>query len=321
MILVLVEHREGKVRDVTFEMLGRAAEIGDEEDLEVKAALLAAEPDEYVEELEPWADEVLVAGDDAFGHFNSDVYQQVLAGLVRAHEPELVMLGHTAQGMDLAPALAAELEAPLLTDLVDLSWDGEWLGEREIYGGRFNSEVRDDGGGTCMVTAQPAAFSADEAPGLGGSVREVEPEVDPDPVLKRFVELVEPEEGDVDIAASEVLVAVGRGIEDGENLEIVEELAEVLGAELAGSRPVIDNGWLPEDRQVGTSGKTVTPGLYVAVGISGASQHVIGMKGSETVVAINNDPDAPIFEAADFGIVDDLFDVVPALVDEVRSAS
>ncbi len=316
MILVPVEHREGEIRDVTFESLGKAAELAEETDYKVSAVLLTDDSDGFVDELEPWADEILLDEDDKYEHYISDVYQQALSQLIEDKEPELVMMPHSSQGMDLAPSLAAETDIPLIPNVIGLRWDDDDLvAERSLYGDKVNSEVRFKEEGPYMITSQAAAFPAEEPPGLDGNLIEIEPSIDDSRVFKEFLEYVEPEAGEVDITASEILVSVGRGIEDEDNLDIIEDLAEALGADISGSRPVIDNGWLPEDRQVGQSGKTVSPKLYLAIAISGASQHQIGMKGSETIVAINKDPDAPIFELADYGIVDDLFDVVPELTE------
>lgn len=322
MVLVLVEHREGEIRDITFEMLGKAAELAEEIDSKVSAVLLTEDSDAFVDELKPWAHEIFVAEDSKYEKFNSDVYQQALADLIKEKEPELTMIGHSSQGMDLAPSLACEVETPLVTGVIDLWWENsELVAERQIYGGKVNSEVRFTKEGKYMAMVQQAAFPAEEAPGLDGGLIEIEPSVDESKVFKKFLEYVEPEAGEVDITASEILVSAGRGIGDKDNLDIIEELAEAIGGDVSGSRPVIDNDWLPDDRQVGQSGKTVNPKLYLAIGISGASQHLIGMKGSDTIVAINKDPDAPIFEVADYGIVDDLFDVVPALTEQIKEAS
>lgn len=319
MILVPVEHREGEIRDQTFENLGKAAELAEEANSKVTAVLLTDDSDGFIEELEPWADEILLHENPNYEEFNSDVYQQALSQLIDEKEPELIMVPHSSQGMGLAPALAAEKDIPLVTNVIGLWWDdGEPVAERSIYGDKVNSEVRFKGDGQYMITSQAAAFPAEEPPGLDGNLIEVEPSIDDSKVFKKFLEFVEPEGGEVDITASDILVSVGRGIEDEDNLDIIEELADALAADISGSRPTIDNGWLPDDRQVGQSGKTVTPKLYLAIGISGASQHQIGMKGSDTIVAINKDPDAPIFELADYGIVDDLFDVVPALTEIIK---
>ncbi|KXB04375.1 hypothetical protein AKJ50_02475 [candidate division MSBL1 archaeon SCGC-AAA382A13] len=316
MVLVLVEHRQGEIRDITFQMLNKANELAEETDSKVSAVLLTAESKDFVEELKPWTDEILLHKDSKYENFNSDIYEQALTDIIEDKNPKLIMIGHSAQGMDLAPSLASSLNLPLAPNIVNLWWkDDDLVTEREIYGGKVNSEVRFKKEAPYLVTVQSAAFEAEEAPGLDANLVEIEPSIEDSEIFKKFLEYVEPEAGEVDITASDILISIGRGIEDEDNMDIIEELAEEIGADISGSRPVIDNGWLPEDRQVGQSGKTVTPKLYLAIGISGASQHVIGMKGSDTIVAINKDPDAPIFEVADYGIVDDLFKIVPKLAD------
>lgn len=320
MILVLTEQRQGEFNDVTFEMLAKATELADERDETVSALLLADESGESATELTAWADEVLVAAGSDFESFNADVAQQVVEDVVDERDPSVVAMGHTPQGLDLASPLAADLDSPLVTAVQDCWWeDGDLKTEREVYDGKINSQVGFEKSEPYLLTVQRAAFPAEEAPGRDGSVVELDADVDHSNVFKEVLEYVEPEAGDVDISRSDVLVSVGRGIEDEENIEIVEELADALGADVSGSRPIIDNDWLPSERQVGQSGKSVSPDLYLAVGISGASEHVIGMKESDTIVAINSDPNAPIFEVADFGIVDDLFDVVPSLTEEIEA--
>ena len=201
--------------------------------------------------------------------------------------------------------------------MVDLELDGgELTATRQIYGGKINEEVGFGGAPQVMVTVRAAAFPAEDA-SRGGAIVELDTDVPAEPDLRRFVEYVEAAIGEVDITKSEVVIAVGRGIREEENMPMIEELAELLGGVVACSRPIVDAGWLPKDRQVGSSGKTVKPKLYVAVGVSGQFQHLSGMKSAETIVAINKDPKAPIFSAAHFGIVGDLFKVVPALKEKL----
>jgi electron transfer flavoprotein alpha subunit len=253
-------------------------------------------------------------------NFNSELCQKVLASLLPDRKPTLTLIGHTACGMDLAPGLAAELDLPLATDCVGFEFeDGRLLAIREVYGGKLQASVSFKESEQYMATVRQAAFPIQELEPLGGQIVAVDSPLAEEAKRKKFIEYVEAAVGDVDITQSEVVVAVGRGIKEQENLEIVEKLAKAAGGVLAGSRPVIDTGWLPPDRQVGQSGKTVKPKLYIAVGISGASQHLSGMKGSDTIVAINKDPGAPIFNVATYGIVDDLFKVVPALTEQLSS--
>jgi len=227
-------------------------------------------------------------------------------------------MGHTSFGVDLAPALAVELGTPLATDCIDLTLkEGRVLVTRQVYGGKLNLEASLREADGYIATIRPATFEADEPRSEKGEVIKLEaPAVDVE--SKRFVEYVEPPPGEVDIAEADILVSIGRGIKDEKNLPIVQELATALRGEVGCSRPIVDKDWLPKDRQVGSSGKTVKPKLYLAAGISGSFQHVMGMKGAGLIVAINKDPKAPIFRIADYGVVDDLFKIVPALTQKLQ---
>jgi electron transfer flavoprotein alpha subunit len=314
MIFVLAEHRRGELRDVTFEMLSKGQELAAAINAPLAAVLLGHNVDGFATELTRHANQVLYIADEQLEHFNSDAYQQVLAYLITQRKPSLVLMGHSAYGMDLAPSLATQLGLPLVTDCVGLEFeDGQLLAMREMYGGKVSARIAFGQADTYMATARQAAFPFEESEPLGGEVIAVDSPLTEDIEYRRFIEFVEAAVGDVDITQADVVVAAGRGIKEQDNMALVEKLAKALGGVVAGSRPVVDAGWLPPDRQVGQSGKTVKPKLYVAVGISGASQHVAGMKASDIIVAINKDPDAPIFKAAHYGIVDDLFKVVPAL--------
>jgi electron transfer flavoprotein alpha subunit len=302
-VFVLAEHRRGEFREVTLEMLGKGRELAEQMGGSLKVVLLGHGVDAFAGELVSQAHEVLVVEDERLENFNSELYQKV-----------------TACGMDLAPSLAAELNLPLATDCIGFEFeDGRLMAIREVYGGKLQARVSFGESEQYMATVRQAAFPLQELESLGGQIVAVDSPLAEEARRKKFIEYVEAAVGDVDITQSEIVVAVGRGIKEQENLEIVEKLAEAVGGVLAGSRPVIDAGWLPPDRQVGQSGKTVKPKLYIAVGISGASQHLSGMKASDTIVAINKDSGAPIFNVATYGIVDDLFKVVPALTEQLSS--
>jgi len=319
-VFVLAEHRRGELREVTLEMLGKGRALAEQMGGNLKAVLLGHGVDAFASELADQAHEVLVVEDEQLENFNSELYQKVLVSLLADRKPTLALIGHTACGMDLAPSLAAELDLPLATDCIGFEFeDGRLLAIREMYGGKLQANVSFGESEQYMATVRQAAFPIKELEPLGGQIVAVDSPLAEEARRKKFIEYVEAAVGDVDITQSEVVVAVGRGIKEQENLEIVQKLAEIAGGVLAGSRPVIDAGWLPPDRQVGQSGKTVKPKLYIAVGISGASQHLSGMKGSDTIVAINKDPGAPIFNVATYGIVDDLFKVVPALTEQLSS--
>ncbi|WP_456469472.1 electron transfer flavoprotein subunit alpha/FixB family protein [Archaeoglobus sp.] len=321
MILTVVEHRMGEIRDITFEILGKAAQLARDINLKSSALLLADKDNtaKFINELKPWADEIIVAESEEFKVFNSDIYEQVLTKIIAERKPKIIIIGHTSQGIELATPLSARLGIPLVTNVVELRWENnEIVSEREIFGGRIRSEVRYNREDPYMVTVQPGAFPVKENPGLNAAITKVETSIDNSKISKKFMEFIEPEVGEVDITAADIIVAIGRGLGDKKHLNIIEELANALGGVIAGSRMAIDYGWLSPDRQVGLSGKTVAPKLYIAIGISGAPQHIIGMKGSRTVVAINKDPNAPIFKHADYGIVGDLFEVVPALTEAIK---
>ena len=317
-VFVLAEHRRGELREVTSEMLGKGRELAGQLGGSLKAVLLGQGVDAFAGELANQAHEVLVVEDERLENFNSELYQKVLVSLLADRQPTLTLIGHTACGMDMAPSLAAELDLPLATDCIGFEFeDGQLLAIRERYGGKLQSKVSFKESGQYMATVRQAAFPLKELEPLGGQIVAVDSPLIEEARRKKFIEYVEAAIGDVDITQSDIVVAVGRGIKEQENLEIMEKLAKAVGGVLAGSRPVIDSGWLSPDRQVGQSGKTVKPKLYIAVGISGASQHLAGMKASDTIVAINKDPGAPIFNVATYGIVDDLFKVVPALTEQL----
>ncbi len=242
--------------------------------------------------------------------YTADAYAAAVEELVRKANPTLVVFGHTYQTRDYAPKLAARFGRVLISDVIG---GKPPVFVRQMFQGKFNADVRLVGDGPHFISIQAGAWRGESAP--------VE-SFTPSPTTSRQVAEAPFRESAraVDLTAADIIVSVGRGIKEKENIPVVEALAQALGAELAASRPICDAGWLPMDRQVGSSGQTVSPKLYVAVGISGAIQHLVGMKGAKTVVAINKDPDAPIFEVAQYGIVGDLFEVVPALVEEIKKA-
>jgi electron transfer flavoprotein alpha subunit len=319
-IVVLVEHRQGIIRDITFEMLTKGKMLCEKTGNPLTAVLLGNDVGAMAEELKDRANRIVLIEDPKLENFNSEAYQQVLGNLVQQEKPFLVVVGHTAFGMDLAPSLSTRIKAPLATDCTDIMVEDDRIRAiRQTYGGKLNVEVRLKPAPCSMVTLRPASFSVEDY-SLAGEITRVTSPLTAEIASKRFLEYVEAAVGEVDITQANVLVSVGRGIKDPENIPIVQELADSLGAALSCSRPVVDKKWLPKDRQVGTSGKTVKPKVYIAIGISGAFQHVAGMKGSGTVIAVNRDPKAPIFNVAHYGIVGDLFKIVPALKGKIKEA-
>ena len=316
-ILCVAELQRGQLDDATWELLGAARRVGGE-GARVELALIGAGVTPLAEAAAAF-DAVRVFDDERLALPDGGLWDALLVALVKRESYGLVLLAHTNPVLDLAPGLAVRLGAPLLADCLSLeaATDGGYSALRAVYGGKVHARVKSVPAAVTVATLRGGAFAAGSATGGGGEV--VSESLPPDlAIRRRTVRTVEPEAGAVDISQADILVGVGRGIEEEENLELVQSLAEALGAEIACSRPVVDKGWLPKSRQVGTSGVTVKPRVYVAVGISGSFQHVGGIKGSPFLVAINKDAKAPIFGVADVGIVGDLFDVVPALEEKIR---
>jgi electron transfer flavoprotein alpha subunit len=318
-ILVVAEHRMGEMREITWEMIAKGRQLAKDLGGEIQVALLGKEVGHFAESLKSGAHQVFLVEDDRLDVFNSETYQKVLAGLLAERKPFLTLIGHTGMGMDLAPSLAASLQIPLATDCTAVDLEGEALSlTRQLYAGKMNARVSFRKPGPYLATIRPGAFSASEKDFVEGRITPLPSALTDEVLSKRFLQYVEAAAGDVDITQADILVSVGRGIKDPENLPIVRELADALGATLSCSRPVVDKKWLPKACQVGTSGKTVKPKVYIALGISGAFQHMAGMKGAGTIIAVNKDPKAPIFSFAHYGIVGDLFKIVPVLREKVK---
>ena len=310
-VLVVSEHRRGELRDVSHEAITAGRELADARGGDLHVAVVSGDVDRFAEDLNRDGVDAIHAVNDG-EEFDHNVYQSAVAALLDRTDAGTVIAPNSVNGLDYAPAVAEDRGIPLVTDAIGIEYDDGLTVAREMYGSKVETTV-DVAGDRFVLTIRGGEWSPAE--GVGDATIEAV-EVDLPDSGARVTGFEEVGGGDVDIADADVLVSVGRGIEEEENLELVEELADALGATLSASRPIVDSGWLPKNRQVGQSGKVVTPDVYIAVGISGAVQHVAGMKGSDTIVAINTDPNAPIFDIADYGIVGDLFDVIPALIDE-----
>ncbi|HZI39233.1 MAG TPA: electron transfer flavoprotein subunit alpha/FixB family protein [Acidimicrobiia bacterium] len=311
-ILVLADHLRGQLSDTTLELVGKAKELAGVTGGQAVVALLGA-PDAAGQI--SGADTVLTFDHPALADYIPEAWEKTLLHLVNERQPRLVLIANTTIGMDLGAGLSAACGAPLVAYTVRLEADGsDIVATAQVYGGKLLAEVALSGDrGICTVVAGsfPAA-------GGGGSpaVEAVPPPAGLDDLKTSFLTMVEPEGGDVDITAAEILVSVGRGIGSQDNLEEVQELADALGAPLSASRPITDAGWLPKTRQVGKSGLKVKPKVYITFGISGAPEHLEGMRDAELIIACNTDEAAPIFDVAHYGTTVDLFDLVPALADK-----
>lgn len=321
-ILVVAERAGGAWHRQSGEALAAAQQLGGVLGRPVSVALLGPDLAAPAAELAAKRFErIFLLEHELLASYSADGYTLALEGLIRARTPSYVLFPHTYQARDFAPRLAARFRRSLLSDVTGWRLDASGpVFVRQIFQGRMNADLRPCGAGPVFVSLQAGAFASVAVEEGVAAVERFDLEIDPAAVRTRSEEPFEVSRRGIDLDQAERIVAVGRGIKERENLPLVEELAAALGAELAASRPVCDNGWLPMERQVGSSGQTVAPKLYLAVGVSGAIQHLVGMKGSRTVVAINRDPEAPIFEAADYGVVGDLFEVVPALIAELKKS-
>jgi len=318
-ILVIAEQKDGRLNRASWEAVA-AAQVLAGGRMPVKVAVMGSGIAAVATELAQAAvAEVLTVEADALGSYTPDAFVQAAAAVIAAQAPQYVLLAHTYQTRDFVPTLAARLDRALVTDVIAIrDAAGQTAFARPMFQGKLVADVVPQGPTPHLVTIQIGAFRADavqkgQAPIAAASVT-----VDATVIRQRPEPPFQEAKQAVDLSQAERIVAVGRGIKSQENVAVAEQLAQAFGAELAASRPICDNGWLPMERQIGSSGQTVAPKLYVAVGISGAIQHLVGMKGARTIVAINKDAEAPIFEIADYGIVGDLFEIAPALISELK---
>ena len=310
-ILVLADHLRGQLSDTTLELVGKAKELAGATGGQAVVALLG---DPGLAGLISGADAVLTMDHPALADYTPEAWERALLHIVNERQPRLVLIGNSTIGMDLGAGLSAGWNAPLVAYTVGLAAEGaEIVATAQVYGGKLLAEVALSGErGICTVVA--GSFPA--AAGGGSPAAEaVAPPAGLDDLRTSFLTLVEPDSGDVDITAAEILVSVGRGIGSQDNLDDVQELADALGAPLSASRPVTDAGWLPKTRQVGKSGLKVKPKVYLTFGISGAPEHLEGMRDAELIIACNTDANAPIFDVAHYGTTLDLFDLVPAMTE------
>jgi electron transfer flavoprotein alpha subunit len=318
-VLAILEQQDGKWHRLSMETLAAgqelAASLGTELEVAVVGAGIAALAGDGATKK---AAKVWAVDHDLLREYTADGYTAAIEALVRKANPSLVLLPHTYQTRDFAPKVATRFGRVLISDVIAARVEsGSPVFVRLLFQGKLNGDVRPIGDGPSFVSLQAGAWRADAVQAGSAPVESFSPPLDsakirqePEPKFRESARAV-------DLSAADLIVSVGRGIKEKENIPVVEELAKALGAELAASRPICDAGWLPMERQVGSSGQTVAPKVYFAIGISGAIQHLVGMKGAKTIVAINKDSSAPIFEVADYGIVGDLFEVVPALVAEI----
>ena len=323
-ILVIVEQREGKLNRVSWETLTAGQALAAETGWSLEAAVVGTGIANVAAEVAGKKVVKVYALESAkLEPYTPDAFVAALRQFLSTKKPKLVMMPHTYQVRDFVPKLATALGTSAISDVVGHKQEGDTLlFTRQMFQGKFAADVRFTGEGPWFATFQNGAYRGDkvEAGSSPAPVETVQAEIPDGAIRNKPQEVFKEAKQAVDLTQAEIIVAVGRGIKEQKNIEIAKQLAEAMGGELAASRPICDSGWLPMDRQIGSSGQTVAPKLYLALGISGAIQHLVGMKGSRSIIAVNKDAEAPIFEIADFGVVGNLFEIVPPLTEEVKKA-
>ena len=312
-ILIVAEVQNGSIREASYELAAFAQKVGGDVKSVVIGSGIAGEAESFAKK---GGGNVYAVDGDAFANYNVDAWNKAVRAAIEASGADLVLISNTPSGWDFAPRLAAGLDAAFVSDVFNIEDDGGLVFTRRVFNGKLDSSVKAEG--KTIVTVQPGATAPYEG-ASDGSVESLS--VDASDARAKFVETKVAEATGVDLSKADIIVSGGRGVGDPEKFpEVIQPLADALGGAMGASRPVVDAGWLPHEYQVGSSGQVVAPKLYIACGISGAIQHLVGMKGSNFIVAINKDADAPIFEIANVGVVADLFEVVPALTEAVKAA-
>lgn len=323
-ILVVVEQREGKLNRVSWETIAAGQAISEATGWPMEAAVAGATASSIAGEVAAKKVGKVYAVESAkLEPYTPDAFSAALKQLLTAKSPKLVLMPHTYQVRDFVPKLATSMGRAVISDCIGFKYENNKLVfTRQMFQGKLAADVSFGSDGPCFVTFQNGAFRGDQTQDASSPapVETVSVDIADGVIRNKPQEIFKEAKQAVDLTQAEVIVAVGRGIKEQKNIDIAKQLADALGADLAASRPICDSGWLPMDRQIGSSGQTVAPKLYLALGISGAIQHIVGMKGSRTIIAVNKDSEAPIFEIADYAVVGNLFDIIPPLTEEVKKA-
>ena len=323
-ILVIAEQREGKLNRVSWETIAAGQAIATQAGWTLEAAVLGSNVAPIAAEIAAKKlAKVYAIESPKLDPYTPDAFAYALKDFLGKHPAKLVLMPHTYQVRDFVPKLATALQTTAISDVIGYTYESnKLLFTRQMFQGKFVADVSFSGSGPCFVTFQNGSFRADkvEAGSAAAPVETVAIAIPDGTIRNQPQEVFKEAKQAVDLTQAEIIVSVGRGIKEQKNIDLAKQLADALGGELAASRPICDNGWLPMDRQIGSSGQTVAPKLYLALGISGAIQHIVGMKGARSIIAINKDSEAPIFEIADYAVVGNLFDIVPPLIEEVKKA-
>jgi len=320
-VLVFAEQRNNKIARVVLELLGKAKELADKLNVKTVAILLTDKDNDLSKELISYGtDKVYLAESDLLKNYQTDLYTKVIADHIKETKPQVVLYGATHIGRDLAPRIAQRINTGLTADCtgLDITEDNLLLQTRPAFGGNIMAQIMCKKHRPQMSTVRPGVMKMEEPSEGKGEVVKITPDISEKDQLVKVLEIIKETKKKVNLEEAEIIVSGGRGLGNKEGFKLIEELAKLLKAEIGASRAVVDAGWVPKDHQVGQTGKTVRPKLYLAIGISGAIQHKAGMQTSDLIIAINKDSNAPIFEVADYGIVDDLFKVVPELIEGLK---
>ncbi|MBN2419140.1 MAG: electron transfer flavoprotein subunit alpha/FixB family protein [Deltaproteobacteria bacterium] len=319
-VMIIAEQRDGDIRKISYELVSEGKRLADASGQQLTAVLLGSNIKDKAAELGKYgAAKVVVADDPRLAKYTTDAYTSIIAEIVKANDPAILLLGASAQGKDLAGRLAAKLGVGMAQDCTQFAMeDGKLVATRPIYAGKAYANVTYDDSYPNMATARPNVMAINEPADSSAEIADAAFTLDDSAIKTKVAEEIKDESGKVDLTEADKIVAGGRGVKGPEGFEVLEKLADAIGASVGASRSAVDAGWRTHTDQVGQTGKVVSPTLYIACGISGAIQHLAGMSTSKYVVAINKDPEAPIFQKADYGIVDDLFNVVPALAEEIK---
>ncbi|RMF10701.1 MAG: electron transfer flavoprotein subunit alpha/FixB family protein [Candidatus Neomarinimicrobiota bacterium] len=316
-ILVFLENQQGTLHRISREAVVAAQEFAREPGLSVAAFWLGTLPPGVAEELNALGvAEWIQVSSPVLNDYSADGYTAAFCELIRQEQPRYIFMGHSYRVRDFVPRVSTRLNRPFISDVIHFAWKEQGpVFTKQIFNAKMVTDMQAQGDGPVLVSFQAAAFSEEKLAAGSPAAREMTLDLPADIVRSRAEEPFQEETGGVDLTAADLIVSIGRGIGKKENIPLAQALADKMGAELGSSRPLVDAGWMPPQRQVGSSGQSVAPKLYFALGISGAIQHVIGMKGSKNVVAINKDPEAPIFEIADYGVVGDILELIPLLTE------
>jgi len=320
-ILIVLEESNGQIHRMGLESIAAGQRLSDEMGLTAGALVLGGNADGLADQASKYhLGEVLKVNDALLESYSADGYSEAVKQIIDQENPTYVLFGHTYQVRDYVPRLSAKLNKPFLVDNIAIRVEnGQPIFTKQMFNAKLSADVDANGSGPFLISFQSAAFSMDAVAAGSASIRESTVQLDSAMIRTKSEPPFQEEAGGVDLTSANIIVSIGRGIGKEENIPLAVELSKALGGELAASRPVVDSGWLPSAHQIGSSGQSVSPKLYLALGISGAIQHVVGMKGSKNIVTINKDPDAPIFEISDYGVVGDILEIIPKLTEAIQA--